>query len=168
MITRMHHFGMMVDNLDEGIETYTLLGFTLFKQFTKPKMKAAMLFKDDAGIELFEFENPAGAMEQMIKKHSAFVSDNLENDVKRYLERGYELVIPIGAGTAVKRFAYVKDSTDNYIELLEPLDNQVLNLNNSVATGHHNYDRYVGTWVDDPGFDESMQDMRVVDLRDWQ
>jgi catechol 2,3-dioxygenase-like lactoylglutathione lyase family enzyme len=66
MITRMHHFGMMVEDLNQAIETYKSLGFTLFKEFTKPGMRAAMLFKDGAGIEFFEFENPSGETEQVI------------------------------------------------------------------------------------------------------
>ena len=113
---------MMTDDLDQAVEAYEALGFKVFRRFTKPGMKAAMLFKDEAGVEFFEFENPDGQMEQMIKQHSAFVSDDLENDVQEYLDHGYELAIPISEGTVVKRFAYVKDPAGNYIELLEPPD----------------------------------------------
>lgn len=113
---------MATDNLEESVAAYESLGFTVFKRFTKPGMKAAMLFKDDAGVEFFEFESPDGEMEQMIKKHSAFVSDDLEADVQKYLDQGYELAIPISDGTVMKRFAYVKDRAGNYIELLEPPD----------------------------------------------
>lgn len=122
MITRMHHFGMMVDDLEKEIETYESLGFTVFKRFPKPGIKAAMLFKDGAGIELFEFENSSGKLQQMTRKHSAFVSDDLENDIQKYLDRGYELAMPVTKGAATKRWAYVKDTAGNYIELLEPLD----------------------------------------------
>ena len=121
MITRMHHFGMMVNDLDKAIEVYEKLGFEVFKRFTKePGMKAAMLFKDNAGIEFWEFENPSGELELMIKKHSAFVSDDLETDVKLFLDNGFTLAIPVSKGTIVERFAYVKDPVGNYIELLEP------------------------------------------------
>ncbi|MGH7192842.1 MAG: VOC family protein, partial [Candidatus Saccharimonadales bacterium] len=67
MITRMHHFGMMSDDLQESIAAYEALGFKLYRRFAKPGMKAAMLFKDGAGIEFFEFEDPDGAVEQMIR-----------------------------------------------------------------------------------------------------
>ncbi len=30
------------------------------------------------------------------------------------------------------------------------------------------YDDLRGSWVDDPGFDEALKDMRVVDPKDWQ
>lgn len=29
------------------------------------------------------------------------------------------------------------------------------------------YSKFAGTWLDDPGFDEAMKDMRVVDPKDW-
>ena len=121
MITRKHHEGMGVNDLESEVRKYEALGFKLFKKFTKPGMKAAMLFKGDDGVEFFEFENPSGEMEQMIKRHTAFVSDDLENDVKDYIDRGYQLSIPISTGTITRRFAYVKDTDGNYIELLEPL-----------------------------------------------
>lgn len=122
MIIRKHHEGMGVNDLELEIKKYEALGFKLFKRFTKPGMKAAMLFKNDDGVEFFEFENPNGEMEQMIKRHTAFVSDDLENDVQEYIGRGYKSAIPITEGTITKRFAYVEDSAGNYIELLEPLD----------------------------------------------
>lgn len=32
----------------------------------------------------------------------------------------------------------------------------------------NDYDEFVGSWVDDPGFDEAIRDVRAVDLKDWQ
>lgn len=122
MIVRKHHVGMMVDDLEAEIKKYEEAGFRLSKRFTKPGMKAAMLFKDETGAELFEFENPEGEQEQMIKQHTAYVSDELEKDVQDYLGRGCELAIPISKGVITKRFAYVKDRNGTYIELLEPLN----------------------------------------------
>jgi catechol 2,3-dioxygenase-like lactoylglutathione lyase family enzyme len=122
MIIRKHHVGMGVDDLEAEIKKYETAGFKLDKRFTKPGMKAALLFKDDAGAELFEFENPEGEQEQIIKQHTAYVSDDLEKDLQDYLDQGCELAIPITKGTITKRFAYVKDQAGTYIELLEPLD----------------------------------------------
>lgn len=122
MIVRMHHFGMMVNDLEKEIKTYESFGFKVFKRFGKPGIKAAMMFKGDAGIELFEFETPSGKLQTMTRKHSAFVSDDLENDIQKYIDRGYELAIPISKGDATKRWAYLKDKAGNYIELLEPAD----------------------------------------------
>jgi catechol 2,3-dioxygenase-like lactoylglutathione lyase family enzyme len=116
----MHHFGMMVKDLDISIRNYETLGFKVYKRFTKPGMKAAMLFNGNAGIEFFEFENPEDGDALKIKKHSAFESDDLEYDVDQYLKLGYKLAIPISKGSVVKRFAYLQDNADNYIELLEP------------------------------------------------
>lgn len=122
MIIRMHHFGMATDDLEQSVRSYEAHGFKVYKRFTKPGMKAAMLFKDGAGIEFFKFDNPDGKLERMIGRHSAFESDDLEDDVRKYLEHGHELAIPIEKGTIVKRYAYVKDPVGNYIELLEPAD----------------------------------------------
>ncbi|HVX57711.1 MAG TPA: VOC family protein, partial [Candidatus Saccharimonadales bacterium] len=66
MIGRKHHVGMAVDDLDAETAKYEKAGFKLWKRFSKPGMKAAMLFKDGAGVELFEFENPDGELEQKI------------------------------------------------------------------------------------------------------
>jgi len=122
MIVRKHHVGIATNNLEAEIKKYETAGFKLDKRFAKPGMKAAMLFKDEAGVELFEFENPDGKQEQMIKQHTAYVSDDLEKDIDDYVKRGCELAIPITKGTITKRFAYVKDPVGTYIELLEPLD----------------------------------------------
>ncbi|MGH7194603.1 MAG: VOC family protein, partial [Candidatus Saccharimonadales bacterium] len=59
---------------------------------------------------------------QIIRKHSAFVSDDLENDIDELIRHGYKLAIPISEGTITKRYAYVRDAAGNYIELLEPAD----------------------------------------------
>jgi catechol 2,3-dioxygenase-like lactoylglutathione lyase family enzyme len=122
VILRKHHVGMMVKDLNAEIAKYEAAGFKLDKRFIKPGMKAAMLFKDGTGAELFEFENPDGELEQKVKQHTAYVSDDLEKDVQKFLDDGCELAIPIGKGVITKRFAYVKDRAGTYIELLEPLD----------------------------------------------
>lgn len=122
MIVRMHHFGMMTKDLEQSIKDFQNQGFEIYKSFEKEGMKAAMLQKNDARVELWEFENPDGELESKIKKHSAFVSDDLDNDVDEFINTGYELAIPISEGTVVKRYAYIKDSAGNYIELVEPED----------------------------------------------
>lgn len=113
---------MEVNDLESEIHKYETLGFKLSKRFTKPGMKAAMLFKDGEGLELFVFENPDGETEQIIRRHEAFISDNLENDIQEYVASGHELVIPITQGVITKRFAFLKNSAGEYIELLEPLN----------------------------------------------
>ena len=52
--------------------------------------------------------------------------------------------------------------------LIEQLYSSVNRLSTSKLRQHHDYDRFLGSWVKDPGFDEAMKDMRVVDPKDWQ
>jgi hypothetical protein len=73
--------------------------------------------------------------------------------------------IPSGLDAKLRARAKREKKSLNRL-VIEQLNRSVSN--NSVATGHHDYDHYVNTWVDDPGFDEAMKDMRVVDPRDWQ
>lgn len=122
MIVRMHHFGMMTDDLEKSVKSFESMGFKIYKRFTMPGIKAAMLKKDGAGIEFFEFENPKGEFESKIKRHTAFVSDDLEKDVEKFVSSGYEITVPIAEGLIVKRRAFVADKSGNSIELLEPYD----------------------------------------------
>lgn len=51
--------------------------------------------------------------------------------------------------------------------LLEQLRRSVTSSSSGVPQ-HNDYDEFLGSWVDDPDFDEALRDMRVVDLKDWQ
>lgn len=121
MIKQLHHFGIMVDDLEKQINFYESLGFKVVMRFTYDAIeaKAAMMRKDKAGVELWQIGKPDDEMAQKIKKHSAFESDDLEADVEAFLQNGYTLAIPIRPGNVVKRYAYLLDSNGNYIELLE-------------------------------------------------
>jgi catechol 2,3-dioxygenase-like lactoylglutathione lyase family enzyme len=123
LIVRLHHFGMMVEDVEKQVKVFESLGFKVVMRFSYDAIgaKAAMLNKDGAGVELWQMNDPENEMAKKIKKHSAFESDDLENDVKALLDSGYELAIPIRSGNVVKRYAYVSDDLGNYIELIELL-----------------------------------------------
>ncbi len=124
MITGLHHVGMAVDDLDATISFYETIGFRVLDKSEYPSINAtrAMIQKDGARLELFQFADLQTEAAQKIKKHTAFSSDDLENDLQKFLDEGYELAIPIDKGSVVKRYAYVKDIAGNFIELCEPLD----------------------------------------------
>jgi plasmid stability protein len=52
--------------------------------------------------------------------------------------------------------------------VLEELEAAVIPKDNPVQALRDEFNDLVGSWQDDPGFDEAMTDMRQVDARDWQ
>ena len=124
MIVGIHHIGIAVDNLEASIKHYKRLGFRLFMSFSKDSIaaKSAFMQKGSSGVELWKFRNPGEKLAKIISKHFAFESTNLERDLQTFLDDGYNLAIPISAGTVVKRYAFVRDNKDNYVELVEPLE----------------------------------------------
>jgi catechol 2,3-dioxygenase-like lactoylglutathione lyase family enzyme len=122
MIKGLHHVGFEVDDLEAAVALYEGLGFEMVQRFEYPAAEfvaAMMKSKKLGGVELFQFNNPSHELVEKIKHHSAFQTDNLETDLQTFLDKGCTLAIPISIGKVVKRYAYVKDQHDNYIELLE-------------------------------------------------
>lgn len=121
MITRFWHVGLEVDDLEKGIVEYQKLGFFVKQRFEKdePKSLAAhMDHPNGSSIELWQFIDKSHELVRYIKQHMAFVSDDLDKDIQDFVSNGYELVIPKTVGVTVT-YAYIKDSSGNYIELAE-------------------------------------------------
>ncbi|HLB66401.1 MAG TPA: VOC family protein [Candidatus Saccharimonadales bacterium] len=124
VITSLHHVGRLTDDLDEGIKFYESMGFKVASEFTfdSAGAKAAMMKKDKAIVELWQFKDETNELAEMVKNHFALATDNIEEDIQKFVDAGYTVAIPIDKGKVVKRYAYVKDKAGNYIELCEPLD----------------------------------------------
>ena len=123
MITGLDHIGIRVEDIDSQRAFYETLGFNVAGSFEAASiaLHGVMMRKQGGvGVELLHFGDLSNEYVPIIEKHSAFASDNLEEDIERYIAAGYELVVPISEGDVVKRYAYVKDSAGNYIELCEP------------------------------------------------
>ncbi len=120
MILGVHHTAFSVENLEESIDFYVSLGFTVVNRFEKdePKAKAAYLEKN-AIIEIWQFEYENDPQAKIIKKHVALETNNLEEDIKTFQENGYRIAIPVTQETTIKAFAFLVDKSDNYIELYE-------------------------------------------------
>lgn len=110
MLTHVLHTGLEVASLTEAVELYKSLGFEVTHQFEKsePSCKVAIVQKGDTAFELFQFDDPSHPGVPFLRHHVGFYSDDLEQDVQRFVEQGYKLVIPINEGM-VYRFAYVQD-----------------------------------------------------------
>lgn len=122
MIKGLHHVGFEVENLEDSIKHYESLGFKVAGRFeyVEADFKGAILSASGFGnVELFQFDNHDHEMAEKVKHHSAFETDDLESDLKSFLDKGYEIAIPLKNGKIVKRYVYLKDKYDNYIELLE-------------------------------------------------
>ena len=124
MIKGLHHFGFAIVDLEVSISTFEKQGYQVFKRFEYAAIgaKAAMLRNATGGVELWQFKDFESSLAQKIKKHFAFESDNLEEDIQKFLSAGYEISIPISNGNVVKRYVYVQDELGNQIELVEPFD----------------------------------------------
>jgi len=115
MIKKVHHTSFQVSNIEKEIDFYKSLGFDLLKRFEKekPKAKAAYLQKENI-IEIWQLED-----EDLSKKHIAFETDDLQEELGKFIENGFEIVTPITSGVTVERYAFVKDGNGNYFELFE-------------------------------------------------
>ena len=122
MIKGLHHVGFEVKDLEDSIKYYESLGFSVVKRFEYEAagFKAAMMKgKQLGGVELFQLNDPEHELARKVRRHIAFETDNLDTDLQKFLDEGYKLSIPITEGRVVKRYAYVQDKFNNFIELLE-------------------------------------------------
>lgn len=125
MITRIHHFGVAVKDLEKARAEFEARGFVVETSFVVPAINAKVLMMalgNHSHVELFEFEDPNDELAIKIQHHKAFATDDIEADVAAFLADGYEIAMPIADGNAVKKWAYVTDKNGNYFELCEPLE----------------------------------------------
>lgn len=119
MIGKFLHVGFEVDDLDEAIEFYKRLGFSLEKQFDKPEPKAKaahVVNKDGNTFELWQFIDKEHPQVEFIRRHIAFESNNLDDDIEELINSGCKLVIPKTKGVTLT-YAFVQDKSGNYIEI---------------------------------------------------
>lgn len=122
MIKKFLHCGMSVKDLDKAVSQYKKLGFKVTKEFEREELKgrAAMLEHPDAGgIELWQWQDRSIPQIEFIEHHLAFLSDNVEEDVRELVANGCEVVIPRTVG-AVFIYSYVRDPNGTYLEIASP------------------------------------------------
>jgi predicted enzyme related to lactoylglutathione lyase len=119
MIKKFWHVGVTVDDLDEAITQYELLGFTVEERFEKPEphaFAAIVSHPNGSSLELWQWLDSTHPQVAYIKSHLAFISDDIEEDVKKLVQQGGEVVIPMTKGVLVT-YTYIRDKSGNYIEL---------------------------------------------------
>lgn len=119
MIKGFLHTAFEVKDIEQAIGFYQQLGFKVKKQFDKPEpeAKAAHIVNDNGDtLELWQFIDKDHPQVEYIRRHVAFESDNLEEDIEALKDKGCELVIPITKGVTLT-YAFVRDPDGNYIEI---------------------------------------------------
>jgi catechol 2,3-dioxygenase-like lactoylglutathione lyase family enzyme len=122
MITGFLHTGIEVQNIEDGIKLYESFGFKLVQRFDKPEPKAKaahMKAGDGGGVELWEFIDKSHPLVELIRRHIALGSDDIEADVEAFKQQGCEVAIPVTQGVTMV-YAYLRDPSGNYIELARP------------------------------------------------
>lgn len=91
---RLHHVGLVVDNLDETIMFYEgSLGFTVLEQWINPHngAKVALVAQDELTYEMIEYvTNPFEG--QSAYNHVAIVVEDLDETVAGLIERGVKMI----------------------------------------------------------------------------
>ena len=100
-MNKIEHLGIAVKNMEKANELYTkLLGYEHYKTETVESEGVSTSFFTcgESKIELLEATNPESPIAKFIEKkgegihHIAFSVDNIEEEVKRLKEQGFEIL----------------------------------------------------------------------------
>jgi methylmalonyl-CoA/ethylmalonyl-CoA epimerase len=101
MIKKIEHLGIAVENIAESLKVYEkLLGTSCYKveEVESEGVKTAFLKIGESKIELLEATNQSSPIAKFLSKkgkgihHIAFDSSNIEEDIKRLKNEGFELI----------------------------------------------------------------------------
>ena len=101
MLKRIHHVGVVVPNLDEGLRFWRdTLGLRFIKSATieDQGVKAALLDAGGSEIELLEPTNPDGGVGKFLARrggglhHVCFESDGVDADLEAAHAKGIQLI----------------------------------------------------------------------------
>ena len=101
MISKIHHIGIAVNDLEESLKLYTeVLGLEISGTETveEQKVKTIIIPVGDSKIELLESTSPDGAIAKFIEKrgegihHIALSVNNLEDTLASLKEKGVPLI----------------------------------------------------------------------------
>lgn len=126
MLKKIEHLGIAVDNIEQSLKVYeSLLGASCYKleEVESEGVKTAFLQIGESKIELLEATNPESAIAKFLSKkgkgihHIAFETDNIEAEIKRLIEEGFELIHQTPKdGADNKRIAFLHPkSTDGIL-----------------------------------------------------
>lgn len=131
MIKKIEHLGIAVENIAESLKVYEkLLGTSCYKveEVESEGVKTAFLQVGESKIELLEATNPSSPIAKFLSKkgkgihHIAFDSSNIEEDIRRLKNEGFELIHQTpkeGADNKKIAFLHPKSTDGILVELCQ-------------------------------------------------
>tara|TARA_B100001059_G_scaffold180704_1_gene181526 strand:+ start:811 stop:1218 length:408 start_codon:yes stop_codon:yes gene_type:complete len=135
MLKKIEHIGIAVKDLEVSNRLYTkLLGTKHYKtEFVDSESVKTSFFKvGENKIELLQATNPESAIAKFINKkgegvhHVAFEVENIEAEIKRLIDEGFELIDDtpkLGADNKIIAFLHPKSSGGVLVELCQEVPN---------------------------------------------
>ncbi len=132
MIKKLHHIGIAVSNLDEGIALYErLLGVKplFIKDIPAKQARVAMIkLGEDVEIELLSAAGPECDIKEFIEKHGegihhiAVVVDDLEAELKSLEKNSIKLVDKVPRQGVSGKVAFLDSGSTKgvFMELVQP------------------------------------------------
>lgn len=136
MLKKIEHIGIAVKDLEVSNRLYTkLLGTKHYKtEFVDSESVKTSFFKvGENKIELLQATNPESAIAKFINKkgegvhHVAFEVENIEAEIKRLIDEGFELIDDtpkLGADNKIIAFLHPKSSGGVLVELCQEVPNK--------------------------------------------
>ncbi len=131
MIKKIEHLGIAVESIQESLKVYeTLLGTSCYKleEVESEGVKTAFLQIGESKIELLEATNPESPIAKFLGKkgkgihHIAFDTDDIEKDLERLKNEGFELIHQSpkdGADNKIIAFLHPKSTDGILVELCQ-------------------------------------------------
>lgn len=136
MLKKIEHIGIAVKDLEQSNELYAkLLGVKHYKtEFVNSESVKTSFFKiGESKIELLQATDPESPIAKFIEKrgegvhHLAFDVDNIEVEIRRLINEGFELIHKspkLGADNKKIAFLHPKSSGGVLIELCQDISNK--------------------------------------------
>ena len=131
MIKKIEHLGIAVESIQESLKVYeALLGTSCYKleEVESEGVKTAFLQIGESKIELLEATNSESPIAKFLGKkgkgihHIAFDTDNIEEDLERLKNEGFELIHQSpkdGADNKIIAFLHPKSTDGILVELCQ-------------------------------------------------
>jgi len=128
MIEKINHIGIAVPNLDEAIETYNKLGFTILGReiVASQKVEVAMIQIGESHIELLQPTAEDSPIAKFLEKkgpgihHLAVSVDDIDKALQEYEQKGIRMIDTVprdGAHGTKIAFVHPKSTNGVLLEL---------------------------------------------------